>query len=41
MGHSGGHAPHTIERPVMGLQSVIDADHRVWGAPNLFVCDAA
>jgi len=25
----------------MGLQSVIDADHRVWGVPNLFVCDAA
>jgi len=24
----------------MGLQSVIDADHRIWGVPNLFVCDA-
>ncbi len=22
-------------------QSVIDADHRVWGVPNLFVCDGS
>ena len=21
--------------------SVIDADHRVWGVPNLFVCDGS
>lgn len=22
-------------------ESVIDADHRVWGVPNLFVCDGS
>jgi len=35
---------HLVDGCRMGTnpsESVIDADHRVWGVPNLFVCDGS